>query len=97
MQTQEYSYNHSIVSNRAHLNDLENIIPLVLVMFMYVLTDPLPAVAVNLFRVIFALRLWHTIVYSVYVIRQPARMIGFGVPYFIMLYMCVMVAIKFVN
>lgn len=79
------------------MNDLENVIPLVLTMVLYTLTDPLPAVAVNLFRVIFAVRLWHTIVYAVYVVPQPARLIGFMVPYLIMLYMCVMVAITFVN
>jgi len=82
---------------RAHLNDLENIIPLVLISFIYVLTDPMPAVAVNIFRVVTAARIWHTFVYAIYVIPQPARAIGFIIPLIAMIYMAVMSAIVFVN
>lgn len=61
------------------------------------LTDPLPDVAVNLFRVAVAARLWHTIIYAIYVIPQPARAIGFLIPLIITIYMAVMTAIVFVN
>nr|CAD7587638.1 unnamed protein product [Timema genevievae] len=49
---------------RAHRNDLENI-PLFLVAgLFYVLTDPSPDVALNLFRVYAVARILHTLVYS---------------------------------
>lgn len=70
---------------------------IILVWFLYILTDPIPDVAINLFRVQVAFRLWHTLVYAVYPIPQPARMIGFAVPYFIMLYMSVQVMVDFVG
>lgn len=76
---------------------MENILPYILISLVYVLTDPLPDVAVNLFRVVFAFRLWHTIVYAVYVVPQPARAIGFVVPLIITIYMAIMCAIVFVN
>lgn len=82
---------------RAHLNDLENILPLVLISFIYVLTDPMPAVAVNIFRVVTAARIWHTIVYAIVVIPQPARAIGFFIPYIAMFYMAIQSAIVFFN
>lgn len=84
-------------SCRAHRNDLENIVLIVLVWFLYTLTDPIPDVAINLFRVTVAFRLWHTLVYAIYPIRQPARMIGFVVPFVIMLYMTVQVMVDFVG
>lgn len=89
-----YSYH---LHFRAHLNDLENIIPYILISFTYVLTDPLPDVAVNLFRIAVASRLWHTFVYAIYVIPQPARAIGFLIPLIITIYMAIMTAIVFVN
>lgn len=81
----------------AHRNDLENILPIVLIWFLYTLTDPQPDVAINLFRVMAAFRIWHTLVYAIYEIRQPARGIGFMVPFLIMLYMCVAVMVEFVG
>lgn len=76
---------------------MENIYPFVLISFIYVLSDPMPVVAVNIFRVVTALRIWHTFVYAIYVIPQPARGIGFFVPYVAMFYMAVQSAIVFVN
>nr|CAD7453253.1 unnamed protein product [Timema tahoe] len=64
---------------RAHRNDLENI-PLFLVAgLFYVLTDPSPDVALNLFRVYAVARILHTLVYAVYPVRQPVRAILFFV------------------
>ncbi|KAG4080179.1 hypothetical protein HA402_008250 [Bradysia odoriphaga] len=82
---------------RAHLNDMENILPLVLISFIYMLSDPIPAVAINIFRVVTAARIWHTIVYAIIVIPQPARAIGFFIPYIAMFYMAIQSAIVFVN
>ncbi len=76
---------------------MENILPFVLISFIYVLSDPIPPVAVNIFRACTAARIWHTFVYAIYVIPQPARAIGFFVPYIAMFYMAVMSAIVFVN
>lgn len=83
--------------SRAHLNDMENIFPFVLISFIYVLSDPMPVVAVNIFRVVTAARLFHTFVYAIYVIPQPARAISFFVPLIAMIYMAVQSAIVFVN
>lgn len=69
--------------------------PYVLVSFVYTMTAPYPVVAINLFRVAAAARIWHTIVYAICPIRQPARMIGFAIPMVIMLYMCVQSALFF--
>lgn len=82
---------------RAHRNDLEAIVPYLIVSFIYVLTDPKPVVAINLFRVSFGCRLVHTIVYAIYVVPQPARSISFFVVYGITWYMAVQSAIVFVN
>lgn len=84
-----------IIRFSAHRNDLENIVPIALIWFLYVLTNPLPDVAVNLFRVTVAFRLWHTLVYAIYPIPQPARGIGWVVPYIIMLYMAVQTMVTF--
>lgn len=73
----------------AHRNDLENIVPYILVSFTYAMTAPYPIVAVNLFRIGAAFRIFHTIVYAVFPLRQPARFIGFVVPLLIMIYMAV--------
>lgn len=81
----------------AHRNDLENNLLIVLIAFLYLLTDPLPAVAVNLLRTIVVFRMWHSLVYGVFPIRQPARSIGFLVPWFLMAYMCVMVLWTFID
>ncbi|GAB0094412.1 hypothetical protein DMENIID0001_097080 [Sergentomyia squamirostris] len=80
---------------RAHLNDIENIMPLLTIGFIYVLTNPLPVVAVNLYRVAGVIRIIHTIIYAIYPIRQPARAICFFVCYFITIYMAIMCIICF--
>lgn len=62
---------------RAHRNDLENILPFLTIGLFYVLTSPEPLIANNLFRVIGIARILHTLVYAVFVVRQPARAIFF--------------------
>lgn len=82
-------------SRRAHRNDLENIVPYVLVSFVYTMTAPYPIVAINLFRVAAGARIWHTLAYAIWPVRQPARAIGFAIPMLIMLYMAVQSALFF--
>lgn len=66
---------------RAHLNDLENIPIFLIAASLYVLTNPAPALALNLFRAFTAARFAHTFVYAVYVVPQPARALSFFVGY----------------
>lgn len=82
---------------RAHRNDLEAIVPYLIISFIYVLTDPRPAVAINLFRVCVGSRIVHTFVYAIYVLPQPARMLSFFIPFGITWYMAIQSAIVFVN
>ncbi|XP_041766086.1 microsomal glutathione S-transferase 1-like isoform X1 [Anopheles merus] len=62
---------------RAHQNDLENILPFFVIGFLYLLTNPAPWLAINLYRLVAASRILHTIVYAVVVIPQPARFLAF--------------------
>lgn len=76
---------------------MENIIPYILISFVYVLSGPIPMVAINLFRVAAGARIFHTFVYAVVVVPQPARAIAFVIPALIIFYMAIMSAIFFVN
>nr|QST14970.1 mGST1 protein [Diaphanosoma celebensis] len=62
---------------RAHLNDLENILPFLVLGFLYVATNPSPTTALLAFRVFALARFIYTLVYAVFVLRQPARGIAF--------------------
>uniref|UniRef100_A0A1Y9IVB9 Microsomal glutathione S-transferase 1 n=1 Tax=Anopheles minimus TaxID=112268 RepID=A0A1Y9IVB9_9DIPT len=62
---------------RAHLNDLENILPFFVIGFLYLLTNPAPFLAINLFRAVAVSRILHTLVYAVVVVPQPARFLAF--------------------
>uniref|UniRef100_A0A1Y9H9C5 Microsomal glutathione S-transferase 1 n=1 Tax=Anopheles farauti TaxID=69004 RepID=A0A1Y9H9C5_9DIPT len=62
---------------RAHLNDLENIFPFFVIGFLYLLTNPAPFLAINLFRAVAVSRILHTLVYAVVVVPQPARFLAF--------------------
>lgn len=84
-----------VALHRAHLNDMENILPFLSIGLFYVLTDPNPLVATNLFRVATVARFLHTFVYTIYVIPQPARGICFGVHFSITLFMAVWCIIYF--
>lgn len=72
---------------RAHLNDLENIVPFLIIGLFFILTEPNIDVACWLFRIVGVVRVAHSIVYAVYPIRQPARAICYYVVYIISLYM----------
>lgn len=80
---------------RAHLNDLENTIPFMIVGLLYVLTNPNPMLAQMLFRVAVIVRFVHTVVYAIYPVRQPARAICFGIPFVIIIYMALYCVICF--
>ncbi|CAK8689000.1 unnamed protein product [Clavelina lepadiformis] len=66
---------------RAHLNDLENVIPFVLLGLLFVGTNPDPTTALWHFRIFLAARVLHSIAY-VNALRQPLRGIGFGIGLF---------------
>ncbi|XP_055547858.1 microsomal glutathione S-transferase 1-like [Wyeomyia smithii] len=80
---------------RAHLNDLENILPYLAIGFLYMLTNPPVFLACNLFRVVAIARIVHTLVYAVFVIPQPARGLSWAAGYFITGYMAVHTMLKF--
>lgn len=80
---------------RAHLNDMENILPYLMAAFLYVLTEPDFYVASILFRVATIARILHTVVYAIYPVRQPARALMFFIHYLIMLYMIVASIVHF--
>ncbi|KAH9488134.1 Microsomal glutathione S-transferase 1 [Bulinus truncatus] len=55
---------------RCHRNDLENILPFVLLGLLYLATDPDPNIASIILRIFTASRFFHTIVY-LFAIPQP--------------------------
>ena len=61
---------------RIHLNDLENIIPFILVGNLYILTSPPVAMAIWHFRLFMASRLYHFVAYYM-PLRQPNRVTSF--------------------
>ncbi|KAF2881627.1 hypothetical protein ILUMI_24570 [Ignelater luminosus] len=72
---------------RAHLNDLENIPIFFIAGAFYLLTNPSPRTALNLFRTYTIARYCHTFVYAVVVIPQPARAISWSIGFAITGYM----------
>ncbi|XP_031638329.1 microsomal glutathione S-transferase 1-like [Contarinia nasturtii] len=84
-------------ARRAHLNDLENILPYLIVGSFYVLTNPSLGTAKLLFQVATIARIIHTFVYAIFVIPQPSRLLSWLVHYLITLYMAVMVVIYSYN
>ncbi len=50
---------------RNHLNDIENILPFVVIGLFYVGIDPSPVLALWHFRIFFFSRIFHTIAYQV--------------------------------
>ncbi|XP_029600344.1 microsomal glutathione S-transferase 1 [Salmo trutta] len=61
---------------RCHQNDLENIIPFVVIGLLYTLTGPDLSTALLHFRVFVGSRLFHTVAY-VLPLRQPSRAVAF--------------------
>lgn len=80
---------------RAHLNDLENVLPFFVAGFLYVLTEPQVDLGLNLIRVAAIARILHTIVYAIYPIRQPARTICFMVCLIITVYFAIASIVHF--
>ncbi|XP_058834924.1 microsomal glutathione S-transferase 1-like [Topomyia yanbarensis] len=74
---------------RAHLNDLENILPYFVIAFFYILTNPEAWIAMNIFRAVAVARIMHTLVYAVVVIPQPARAISWFIPYAASIFMTI--------
>ena len=61
---------------RCHLNDLENVIPFVLIGLLYVCTKPDPSTALMHFRAFAGFRIFHTFAYLI-PLPQPSRVLGF--------------------
>merc|ERR1719330_1347535 len=61
---------------RAHLNDMENILPFFCLGILYIFTNPELSTAVLVFRIFAGCRIIHSIVYLL-VIPQPARALAF--------------------
>ncbi|KAH8416807.1 hypothetical protein KR222_005571, partial [Zaprionus bogoriensis] len=78
---------------RAHRNDLENILPFLVVGFLYTLTNPSAFLAINLFRAVGISRIVHTLVYAVVVVPQPARALAFFVALLSTVYMAIQVVL----
>lgn len=72
---------------RAHLNDLENVVPFLIVGLLFILTEPHVVVTCWLFRIVGVTRILHSIFYAVYPVRQPVRAILYYITYVIVLYM----------
>lgn len=80
---------------RAHRNDLETILPFLIIGYLYIWTKPNEIAACYLFRVAGISRLLHTVVYSIVVVPQPARALTFWGTTGVMVYMAVAVMIHF--
>jgi glutathione S-transferase len=72
---------------RAHLNDLENILPFLVIGLFFILTEPHVIVSSWLFRIVGVTRIVHTIIYAIYPAPQPTRAILYYTAYVISLYM----------
>jgi len=62
---------------RAHLNDLENVLPFLIIGLLYVGSNPSASCALLYFRVFTACRMLHTVVYAIVVMPQPARALSY--------------------
>ncbi|XP_016985547.1 microsomal glutathione S-transferase 1 isoform X2 [Drosophila rhopaloa] len=82
---------------RAHRNDMENILPYFIMSLIYISTNPNADVACNLFRVASVARIIHTLVYAVYPVPQPSRIIAFATMLLITFYMAAVVALRTLN
>ena len=60
------------------MNDIENVIPFILIGFLYVTTSPALSTALLHFRLFTGARLFHTVAYLL-PLPQPARGLGFFV------------------
>eukprot|EP00092_Neocalanus_flemingeri_P010906 GFUD01011748.1.p1 GENE.GFUD01011748.1~~GFUD01011748.1.p1 ORF type:complete len:148 (+),score=30.97 GFUD01011748.1:34-477(+) len=79
---------------RAHQNDLENIIPFLILGLIYIFTNPAFATALFVFRLFVGARILHTIVYLM-IIPQPARALTFFVGVGVNLFMACKIVVAF--
>jgi len=73
---------------RNHLNDIENVVPFVLIGFFYIGCNPSLNIALWHFRIFFISRLLHTLSYQI-PIPQPSRALCFLVGYLVVISMAV--------
>uniref|UniRef100_H2Y964 Microsomal glutathione S-transferase 1 n=1 Tax=Ciona savignyi TaxID=51511 RepID=H2Y964_CIOSA len=66
---------------RCHLNDIENIIPFVIIGFLYVLTEPAIDTAIFHFQLFAGCRIAHMFCYLIS-IPQPSRFVFYAAGYF---------------
>merc|ERR1712020_400819 len=71
---------------RAHLNDMENILPFLILGFLYMFTNPAYATALLCYRLFVGARIVHTIVYLL-VVPQPSRALAFFAGIFVNIFM----------
>lgn len=65
---------------RAHLNDLENVVPWFIVTYLWLNTGPAPWFANMLIRTFVLSRIFHTVSYAI-IPQQPTRALTFFVAY----------------
>ncbi|CAF2859961.1 unnamed protein product [Rotaria sp. Silwood2] len=78
---------------RNHLNDIENIIPFVLIGFCYIVCNPDPHMALWHFRLFFFSRVFHTISYQI-PLPQPSRAVAFFIGLIATVSMAIQVLIR---
>merc|ERR1712025_765064 len=79
---------------RCHQNDIENILPFLILGFLYMFTNPAYSTALFVYRLFVGARLLHTFVY-LFVIPQPARALTFFVNLFVNIYMAYRIIVTF--
>ncbi|XP_030567917.1 microsomal glutathione S-transferase 1 [Drosophila novamexicana] len=82
---------------RAHRNDLENVLPFLLMSLAYVACGPHPLTAKLLIRIGASARLLHTIVYAVLPLPQPTRALSFFITFGIVCFEAIYVLIAAVK
>ncbi|CAG9803738.1 unnamed protein product [Chironomus riparius] len=81
---------------RAHLNDLENVVPFIIICFLFILSEPNEIFASWLIRIVGLSRIAHSIIY-VCQVQQPFRAICFYITYVISLYMILSSIVYFIK
>ncbi|XP_012273737.1 microsomal glutathione S-transferase 1 [Orussus abietinus] len=74
---------------RAHLNDLENILPWILCTWLWLTTSPSPLLAELLIKTFAICRIAHTVVYAIVPFPQPTRFLVFIVAHLITVYQAI--------
>ena len=83
------------ICRSAHRDDAENILPFIVAGFFYVLTNPEPFLAINLFRVTCVARIAHSLLYITMFLPQTARSLTWIVCFGSTVYMSVKSALYF--